>query len=247
MSLADTSSDPKLRAPFADAHILVVDDDQRLRRLLKRYIEGAGYRVSEAGDSTEARRLLEALEFDLLVVDVKMPGESGLSLVSSVRRALKTPILLLSALGEADSRIDGLRRGADDYMGKPFAPQELLLRLRSILLRAGQQQDPAVETLSFGDLRFDAARGELLDASGKRLPLTGSEMRLLKVLARRPCEPLSRETLFTELREGLGRGQERLIDVRVTRLRRKLEPDPAHPRYLITQRGAGYMLVPDGQ
>lgn len=241
-----TASDPKLVAPFADAHILVVDDDRRLRELLKRYVEGAGYRVTAAGDAEQARRLLAALTFDLLVVDVKMPGESGLSLVSDIRRGCQTPILLLSALSEAGSRIEGLRRGADDYMGKPFLPQELLLRLRSILLRTSQTRETPVGILSFGDLSYDIGRDVLLDADGERIILTGAEARLLKVLARRPCEPLSRESLIVELREGLVRGQERTVDVRVTRLRRKIEPDPANPRYLRTERGTGYMLVPDG-
>ncbi len=248
MSISATRRDPKLRAPFSEAHVLVVDDDTRLCRLLKQYIQSAGYRVTEANDAESARRLLVNLKFDLLVLDVMLAGESGLDLVAWIRRALQTPILLLSALGEAEQRIEGLRQGADDYMGKPFEPRELLLRMRSILSRVESESTRTTvpDTLRFGDALYHVAKGELQYTNGDVELLTGAEAKLMRVFARRPGEALSRETLFAELREGIGRAKDRVIDVRVTRLRRKLELDSANPRYLKTVRGVGYMLIPDG-
>lgn len=244
---SQVARDPRNRAPFPNAHVLVIDDDKRLCAQLKQLIECAGYRVTAVYDAGAARALLKMLRFDLMVVDVTLPGESGLSLVEAMRRGLQTPVLMLSALGEANARIVGLRVGADDYMAKPFLPSELLLRMRSILQRAeadaGRAEPPGM--LSLGDARYHVARGELQREEGKIVPLTGSEAQLMRVFARRPGQAISRETLFAELREGIGRGNERTIDVRITRLRRKIEPDSSNPRYLKTVRGVGYMLVPD--
>ena len=189
------------------------------------------------------------LRFDLVLLDVMLPGESGLELTAEIRRSLRTPVLLLSALGEAENRIAGLEVGADDYLGKPFEPKELLLRIRSILRRSSAMPDdvgsPGV--LQFGGMQFDPVRSELRTSAGEVILLSGSEAALMRVFARRPGEVMSRPALLAELREGLGNGQDRMIDVRITRLRRKLEPDPAQPRYLRTVRGAGYVLVPDAR
>ena len=240
--------DRALRAPFPDAHVLVVDDDERLRRLLKRYIESAGYRVTGAAEADVARRLLASLRFDLLVVDVMMPGESGLDLTASLRGSLRTPVLLLSALGgDPEHRIAGLEQGADDYLGKPFEPRELLLRMRSVLHRARETPELAVDPdlLRFGEVRYDVTRGEFRWEDGSVEPLTGAEAELMRVFARRPREALGRGVLLAALRSGPEHGQDRAIDVRVARIRKKLEPAPGSPRYLKTVRGAGYMLVPD--
>ena len=247
MNWSPAFRDPSLRSRSSDSHILVVDDDPRLLQLLKRYIRSAGYRVTGAGDAGQARALLTMFRFDLILLDVMLPGESGLELTAEVRRSLRIPVLLLSALGEADNRIAGLEVGADDYLGKPFEPKELLLRIRSILRRT--EEIPRVAAapclLRFGGTLFDPERAELRTGDGEVTRLSGSEAALMRVLARRPGEVMSRPSLLAELREGLGNGQDRMIDVRITRLRRKLEPDPAQPRYLRTVRGAGYVLVPD--
>ncbi len=247
MNWSPALRDPALRSRSTDTHILVVDDDPRLLQLLKRYIRSAGYRVTGAGDAGQARTLLTMLRFDLILLDVMLPGESGLALTAEIQRSLRTPVLLLSALGEADNRIAGLAVGADDYLGKPFEPKELLLRIRSILRRAAEAPNADAEpgVLRFGSIQFDPARAEFHGSSGEVTLLSGSEAALMRVFARHPGEVLSRPVLLAELREGLGNGQDRMIDVRITRLRRKLEPDPAHPRYLRTIRGAGYVLVPD--
>ncbi len=225
------------------AHILVVDDDERIRTLLKRYLARSGFYVSVARDAAQARRLLAGLEFDLLVVDVMMPGEDGLALTAAIRPEIATPILLLTARGEPDDRIEGLEAGADDYLPKPFEPRELLLRIAAILRRARPAPAPAPEpprTLALGDVRYDVARGELWRGA-EPIRLTTTESALMRVLARFPHEPVDRRTLLAELDDA----QERAVDVQVTRLRRKIEIDPRAPRYLQTVRGAGYMLTPD--
>jgi len=229
-------------AQDADAHILVVDDDERIRTLLKRYLARAGFYVSAARDAAHARRLLEGLEFDLLVIDVMMPGEDGFALTASLKPHLATPVLLLTAKGEAADRIAGLESGADDYLAKPFEPRELLLRIGAILRRT----QPVVvapeppKTLSLGAMRYDVSRGELWRGDDP-VRLTSTESALMKVFARTPHEPVDRMTLLAELDDA----QERAVDVQVTRLRRKIEADPRSPRYLQTVRGAGYMLSPD--
>ncbi len=247
MNWSPAFRDPSLRAQGSDTHVLVVDDDPRLLKLLKRYLRSAGYRVTGAPDAVRARALLARIRFDLVLLDVMLPGESGLELTEEVRRSLPTPVLLLSALGEADHRIAGLEVGADDYLGKPFEPRELLLRIRSVLRRVTEAPDaaPAPGPLRFGRVRFDPERAEFREGDGEVRLLSGSEADLMRILARHPGRVMSRPVLLAELREELGKQQHRMIDVRVTRLRRKLEPDPARPRYLRTVRGVGYVLVPD--
>jgi len=222
------------------AHILVVDDDRRLRDLLQRFLTDSGFRVTAAGSAAEARDRLTSLRFDLLVLDVMMPGESGLSLTSSLRENTNVPILMLTAMAEPDDRINGLERGADDYLTKPFEPRELVARIRSILRRVAIAA-PAPAELRFGELVYDSQR-QLFEGPDGATPLTGAEARLLDILARTPGEAVSRDDLQAESRIA---GSSRAVDVQVTRLRRKIEPDPRNPRYLQTIRGQGYVLWPD--
>jgi len=220
-------------------HILVVDDDDRLRGLLRQFLSENGFLVTAAGDAAEARARLKALEFDLMVLDLMMPGESGLDFAQDLRRTSTIPILMLTAMGESEDRIAGLERGADDYLAKPFDPRELLLRVNSILRRA--PPPGLIEDIHMGDVHFDMARAEL-SRDGVPIRLTTVEVSLLKALAERPGAILSRE----ELTERTGAsGGDRAVDVQVTRLRRKIEPDPKLPRYLQTVRGRGYVLRPD--
>ena len=224
----------------SEPHLLVVDDDARLRELLRRYLTDQGFRVTTAGDAAEARARLTSIAFDLLVLDVMMPGESGLDLTRSLRRDGRLPILLLTAMAEPEDRINGLEHGADDYLAKPFEPRELVLRIRNILQRVPQPAPPAAE-VRFGACRFDLARGELYRGSDA-VHLTAAETALLAALARRPGEAVSREALSEEAQFS---GNVRTVDVQVTRLRRKIERDPKFPRYLQTVRGTGYVLKPD--
>ncbi len=223
-----------------EPHLLVVDDDARLRELLRRYLTEQGFRVTTAGDAAEARARLAGLAFDLLVLDVMMPGESGLDLTRSLRRDSRLPILLLTAMAEPADRINGLEHGADDYLAKPFEPRELVLRIRNILQRVPQPPVPAAE-IRFGACRLDLERGELY-RGGDPVHLTAAETALLMALARRPGEPVSRTALSQEAQFS---GNVRTVDVQVTRLRRKIERDPKFPRYLQTVRGTGYVLKPD--
>jgi two-component system phosphate regulon response regulator OmpR len=222
------------------AHILVVDDDRRLRDLLQRFLTDSGFRVTTAGSAAEARDRLTSLRFDLLVLDVMMPGESGLSLTSGLRENTNVPILMLTAMAEPDDRINGLERGADDYLTKPFEPRELVARIRSILRRVAIAAAAPAE-LRFGELVYDSQR-QLLEGPDGATPLTGAEARLLDILARTPGEAVARDELQAE--SGIG-GSSRAVDVQVTRLRRKMETDPRNPRYLQTIRGQGYVLWPD--
>ncbi len=226
------------------AHLLVVDDDSRLRNLLQRFLSEQGFRVSAAADAIAARQALANMAFDLLVVDVMMPGESGLDLTESLRReGHEVPILMLTAAGAPDDRIAGFERGADDYLAKPFDPRELALRIRTILKRAAPAQ-PANLPLSpvqLGPHWFDPERGELRGQDGIQR-LTGGEAALLVALARRAGEVLTREEIASAL--GTPEAGERAIDVQVTRLRRKIEPDPREPRFLQTIRHRGYVLRP---
>jgi len=224
-------------------HLLVVDDDDRIRALLKEYLARAGFRVTAAGDAAAARRLMQTLDFDLLVLDVMMPGEDGFSLTRALRArsgaAGKTPVLLLTARGGSSDRIEGLSLGADDYLAKPFEPKELLLRIEAILRRAGDK--PAAQgKLSFGGATFDLERGELF-RDGLLVHLTEAEGQLLKRLAANAHEPVDRLELARDTADASGRA----VDIQVTRLRRKIEDDPKTPRYLQTIRGVGYMLAPD--
>jgi len=233
----------------AEAHILVVDDDARIRELLSRFLRRSGYLVTLARDAAQARRLLAGLDFDLMVLDVMMPGEDGLALTRDLRRRSTMPVLLLTARGGTSDRIDGLESGADDYLAKPFDPRELLLRIAAILRRMPQAEARGPKYLALGPLRFDAARGELWQ--GERIiHLTGTEAALLTRLAATPGEAVSRAALIEDLGRNPRPGEEadtsdRAIDVQITRLRRKLEADPREPRHLQTVRGTGYMLVPD--
>ncbi|MEJ1976075.1 MAG: response regulator transcription factor [Acetobacteraceae bacterium] len=224
----------------ADAHILVVDDDLRLRRLLQRYLAENGFRVTTADDAADARAKMRFLQPDLLVLDVMMPGETGLSLTESLRREkTDVPILLLTARGAPEDRIAGFEAGADDYLGKPFDPYELVLRIRAMLRRVAPVDTSG--PVQLGALAFDPVRGELSGPEGT-VHLTGGESALLGLLARAPGEVLSRETIGQAL--GMDEAGERAIDVQVTRLRRKIEADPREPRFLHTVRGRGYVLKP---
>jgi two-component system, OmpR family, phosphate regulon response regulator OmpR len=222
-------------------HILVVDDDTRLRELLKSFLSRNGFRVTTAGHAAEARQRLQGLDFDLIVLDVMMPGQSGLEFAGELRRTDDVPILMLTAMGEPKDRIAGLQKGVDDYLAKPFEPLELLLRIQSVL-RRGRPAEPLAEgqrMVAFGPMQFDFELGELTQ-SGKRVPLTDAESALLRAFASRIGQVLSREALCKIVGSDIN---ERAIDVQVTRLRRKIEPDPSFPRYLRTVRGQGYRLV----
>ena len=221
-------------------HLLVVDDDERLRALLQRYLSSSGFRVTAAADASEARTLIKSLTFDALVLDVMMPGESGFDLAESLRAQSDIPILMLTARGEPGDRIEGLERGADDYLGKPFEPRELMLRLSALLRRTRSPDRAPLRQVCMGANVFDLKRSELR-RDGKIVRLTGSETQLLKVLAANAGHSFSRSALCSKLDSAL----ERSVDVQVTRLRRKIEDDPKLPLYIQTVRGVGYVLVPD--
>ena len=228
-----------------EAHILVVDDDARLRALLSRYLAEQGFRVTTAGNGAEARDQLRFMQPDALVLDVMMPGETGLDLTAALRKdRVDLPVLLLTARGAPEDRIAGFESGADDYLGKPFEPYELVLRLRAMLRRTTPTA-PAPEPpgpVRLGALTFDVDRAELQDANGTVVHLTGGESALLQALARDVGTVLSRETIVETLE--MDEAGERAIDVQVTRLRRKIEADPREPRFLHTVRGRGYILKP---
>lgn len=225
------------------AHILLVDDDDRLRGLLSRFLGEQGFRVTTAQNAAEARDKLRFLDFDLMVLDVMMPGENGLALTEALRadRAPTMPILLLTARGAPEDIVAGFESGADDYLGKPFDPRVLLARLRAMLRRAVPALTPQSGPLQLGAASFDPARAEL-STPNARIRLTGAELALLVAFAARPHEVLSREALAAALE--MDDVSERAIDVQVTRLRRKIEPDPREPRFLHTVRGKGYVLKP---
>ena len=227
----------------ADRHLLVVDDDDRIRDLLREFLARAGFRVTAAADAAAAWRLIETLDFDLMVLDVMMPGEDGLSFARRLRARTdqpgRTPILMLTARGESGDRIEGLTVGVDDYLAKPFEPRELLLRIEAILRRAGPR-DTGPSSLSLGDCAFDIERGEL-SRGGAAIRLTEAEVELMRRLARSANAPVDRLELARDTADITGRA----VDVQVTRLRRKIETDPKNPRYLQTVRGVGYRLAPD--
>jgi len=229
-----------------DAHLLIVDDDERIRTLLQKFLMRHGFLVTAARDAAHARRVLSGLEFDMIILDVMMPGEDGLTLTKSLRETLQTPILLLTAKGETSNRIEGLEAGADDYLPKPFEPKELLLRINAILRRMPEStlEDVAPKVLNLGPIRYDIERGEMWEGE-ELVRLTATEIQLMKIFAAKPAEALSRAKLVEELGRDRGQAQERAVDVQITRLRRKIEADPKQPRYLQTVRGAGYMLAPD--
>ncbi|MDP3736823.1 MAG: response regulator transcription factor [Hyphomonadaceae bacterium] len=220
------------------SHILVVDDDDRLRDLLKRYLTRDGHDVTSVRDAASARRMMQTMSFDLLVLDVMMPGEDGLSLLKSIRETNDTPVILLTARGQPSERIEGLKLGADDYLPKPFEPEELTLRIGSILKRAAPEAP--VEEIRLSGMVFHVAKGELRK-DGRLVRLTESETQLLSILAARAGAAISRQELAVLTAAGV----ERTVDVQVTRLRRKIERDPREPVHLQTVRGVGYRLTGD--
>ena len=224
---------PAPAPPEARPHVLVVDDDARLRRLLSRYLGDNGFMVATASSAADARARLASLAFDVMVLDVMMPGETGTCFARSLRRNGDLPILMLSAMDAPDERVAGLESGVDDYLAKPFEPRELALRLRAILRRSGRDRQPR---LRFGDFVFDPADGRLT-RDGAEVALGVTETGLLRALAARAGEAVTRAALSADT--GVA---ERSIDVGVARLRRKIEPDPRAPRYVATVRGIGYVL-----
>jgi two-component system phosphate regulon response regulator OmpR len=226
-----------------DTHILVVEDDARLRDRLARYLTGEGFRVTAAPDAAEARARMRGISPDLLVLDVMMPGESGLDLTRSLReeQGNDLPVLMLTARGAPEDRIAGFEAGADDYLPKPFEPRELVLRIKALLRRVPATAAAPAGPVRIGAATFDVERGELIGPDGP-IRLTGGEAALLAALAARPGEILSREDIAAAL--GTDEAGERAIDVQVTRLRRKIETDPREPRFLHTVRGRGYVLKP---
>lgn len=219
-------------------HILVVDDDERLRALLQKYLGEQGFFVSTAANTVEAEEILSVFTVDGMVLDVMMPGETGVAYATRLReRTSAPPVLLLTARGEADDRIAGLEAGAADYLAKPFAPKELLLRLENIVARARAQQ-VAKQAVRFGDYQFDIAQGRLM-YHDQPVYLTSSEVDCLRILAQSAGTPVSRETMATTLGDVTN---ERSVDVQINRLRKKIEPQPGKPIYLQTIRHAGYVL-----
>lgn len=231
-------------SPDQKPHILVVDDDERLRQLLSRFLTENGFLVTTATDAAHARDILQYLVYDILILDVMMPGEDGMALTKGLKDAgIATPVLLLTALGETEQRINGLEAGADDYLPKPFEPRELLLRIHAILRRT-QAAKPVEKksVLPLGRWRLDVEKGELQDGDGERVLLTSVEHTLIRALASRKGEVVSREDLADMCEMS---ASERSIDVQITRLRKKVEDDPRVPKYIQTVRGKGYVLWAD--
>jgi two-component system phosphate regulon response regulator OmpR len=230
-------SDP---LPDDAPHVLVVDDDQKIRDLLARYLFENGFRVSTASDAPTARAAMRGLAFDLILLDVMMPGESGLSLAQDLKSTTRVPVCLLTARAETENRIEGLEIGVDDYVTKPFEPRELLLRLRNILRRGQPGQQAAADEVRMGPYTFIISRGEL-KRDDETIKLTERERDLLRQFAQRRGTPIPRH----ELSNDDSTGSERAIDVQINRLRRKIEGDPSNPIYLQTVRGKGYILYTD--
>jgi len=221
-------------------HILVVDDDTRLRMLLQRFLRESGFLVSVADGAKSARERLKEYLFDILIVDIMMPDETGLEFLQSFRKTSDLPVIMLTAMGETGDRIFGLECGADDYLPKPFEPKELVLRIKAVLKRAKINKAQAMDRLSLGDYSFDLSTKELLDLNGDVVHITPVEQSLLYVMGQKMGQIFSRESLA----EILGAGQSsRSIDVQITRLRKKIEKDSKNPRYLQTVRGKGYILL----
>ena len=236
---------------YSSKKILMVDDDVRIRELLQRYLTEQGFNIKTAGDSKEMDMALAADSFDLLVLDLMLPGEDGLAICRRLRaNNIKTPIIMLTARGDEVDRIIGLEMGADDYLPKPFNPRELLARINAVMRRHEYNPESDIagksEAFSFGEFIFDPSTRSL-SRNGMQITITSGEFSLLKVFTEHPRQPLSRDRLMQ-----LARGREldvfdRSIDVQVSRLRRIVEPDPAHPRYLQTMWGFGYVFIPDGE
>lgn len=226
--------EPKDDAP----HLLVIDDDRRLRALLSRYLTENGFRVTAAPNAAEARQRIGGLSFDMMIVDVMMPGENGLELTASLRNSMDVPIMILTARGEPQSRIEGLESGADDYLAKPFEPRELLLRINNILRRSQAPDAPLIEYLRFGPFTFHLQRLELT-RNNEPVKLTDRERQILRAFAEAPGQTVDRLALLGDD----GPAGDRTVDVQINRLRRKIEDDPSNPLYLQTVRGYGYRLV----
>ncbi|HEX7790940.1 MAG TPA: response regulator transcription factor [Afipia sp.] len=238
--MTDIATPVRVRAEPADdaPHLLLVDDDRRIRDLLSRFLAGEGYRVTTAKSAAEARAKLIGLHFDLLILDVMMPGETGFELARSIRVSSAVPIIMLTARHEAESRIEGLQIGADDYVAKPFEPRELVLRIANILKRAAPVVAPVIESVAFGPYVYHLERGELRDGE-KVIHLTDRERDMLRILSSTPGETVPRGALTGSD----GAVNERAVDVQINRLRRKIERDPANPLFLQAVRGVGYRLV----
>lgn len=236
-------SDPAVKQPWTDddaAHLMIVDDDARIRSLLQRYLGERGFRVTTAQDAASARRKMAGIRFDLLILDVMMPGESGIDLTRFLSDEKSTPVILLTARSEANSRIEGLEAGADDYLAKPFDPRELVLRINNILKRSATLDGPKIEQIMFGPYNFSIPRRELRRGA-EVIHLTDREQDMMVLFATRSGETIPRH----ELVEADAEVGERTIDVQINRLRRKIEEDPANPVYLQTVRGIGYRLSSD--
>jgi two-component system phosphate regulon response regulator OmpR len=239
MSEASTVTAAASSVPDDAPHILVVDDDKRIRDLIARFLLENGYRVTTAEDTSSARSSMRGLSFDLLILDIMMPGETGLSLAQDLRTHSQVPILMLTARTEPEDRIAGLEIGADDYLAKPFDPRELLLRMKNILSRRVEVA-AGPEEIVFGRFTFHPVRGEL-SADGEAIKLTEIERNLLRHFALNPATAIDRE----DLAQLAGHDSERAVDVQINRLRRKIETDPANPAYLQTVRGRGYIFYID--
>jgi two-component system phosphate regulon response regulator OmpR len=239
---------PNATSPANDIHLLIVDDDDRIRGLLQKFLIRNGFYATAARDTAHARRILSGLDFDLIILDVMMPGEDGVAFTRAIRERSDTPIILLTARGETGDRIAGLEAGADDYLPKPFEPRELLLRINAILRRMPNALPDGPKLIHLGPIRYDTEKGEMWRGDAP-VRLTATEAQLMRLFAAKPGEPLTRQQLVDDLGRGASRdgagSQERAVDVQITRLRRKIEPDPKQPRYLQTVRGSGYMLAPD--
>lgn len=237
--MSDTAIATRARPEPADdaPHLMLVDDDRRIRDLLSRFLAGEGYRVTTAMSAQDARAKLSGLHFDLLILDVMMPGESGFDLARTIRGTSNVPIIMLTARAEAESRIEGLQIGADDYVAKPFEPRELVLRIGNILKRAAPAPAPAADQISFGPYVFHVERGELRNGD-EVMRLTDREREMLRILSATPGETVPRLALA-----GGTSVNERAVDVQVNRLRRKIERDPANPLFIQAVRGIGYRLV----
>ena len=237
MPLAATLARPPVEPADDAPHLLLVDDDRRIRDLLSRFLASEGYRVTTAASAGDARSKLMGLHFDLLILDVMMPGETGFDLARFIRTSSSVPIIMLTARHEAEARIEGLQIGADDYVAKPFEPRELILRIGNILKRTIPAPPSAIESVRFGGFVFHLGRGELRRGE-EVVHLTDRERDMLRVLAAAPGETVPRGALT-----GNGTVNERAVDVQINRLRRKIERDPANPLFLQAVRGIGYRLV----
>jgi len=229
-----------LTQSISQSHILVVDDDKRLRLLINKYLIGKNFFVSTAATAEEARQHLKIMKFDLILLDVMMPGEDGLSFASSIRHKSQVPILMLTAMADPNHRIVGLEHGVDDYMGKPFEPKEMLLRIVAILKRTQTATSTNLNIINFGECQYNITQ-KSLTRMGNFIHLTSSESDLLQILALNTNTPVARN----DLTSNIDMSNLRTIDVQITRLRRKIEKDPSQPRYLQTSRGKGYMLKID--